>query len=187
MAKKFKPGVSSLFPNLYKTFTFEYFSVCAVSFRRASTPPRGCPPAPPPPNHPGTWIQLYMITMEKGTNSGRFQTDYAILWTKLAINVNCPKFGAISSFHNVYTLALPFANQLFPSVRQLRKTKLWSRPVGMKSTEIIRDVKKSMVCVTRERSFLRFGKYFQKSSPSRPENISLTVGTDRSPPSYTMY
>ena len=39
----------------------------------------------------------------------------------------------------------------------------------------------------RGRSFLRFGKCFQNSSPSRPENVSLTVETDRSPPRYTMY
>ena len=46
---------------------------------------------------------------------------------------------------------------------------------------------KEVSCVTRGRSFLGFGKCFQNSSPSRPENISLIVETDRSPPHYTMY
>ena len=40
----------------------------------------------------------------------------------------------------------PLANRLFLSARQLQKTKLRNRPTGMKSTEIIGDVKKSIVC-----------------------------------------
>ena len=61
------------------------------------------------------------------------------------INVNRPKFGALSSFPNINIFTPPLANQLFPSARQLWKTKLRNRPAGMKSTEIIGDVKKSIV------------------------------------------
>ena len=60
------------------------------------------------------------------------------------------------------------ANQCFPSALQLRKTKLRNRPTGTKNTEIIEDVKKSIVC-------------------DSGEIISLAVETDKSPPRYTMF
>ena len=65
-------------------------------------------------------------------------------------DVNHPKFGAISYFPNIYILTPQLANQLFPAARQLRKTQLWNQPTGMKSTEIIRDVKKCIVCDSGE-------------------------------------
>ena len=73
-------------------------------------------------------------------------------------------------------LAPPLTNQLFPSAEQLRKTKLRNRPTSIKSSEIIGNVKRNIVCDSGEIISTNF-----------PENISLTVGTDRSPPSYTMY
>ena len=64
-------------------------------------------------------------------------------------NLTCepnPKFGAISSFHNMYISTPSLANQSLPSALQLRKTKLRNRPTGTKNTEIIGGVKKSIVC-----------------------------------------
>ena len=96
----------------------------------------------------------------------------------MTYNLTCelnPKFGAISSFHNMYILTPPLANQCFPSALQLRKTQLRNRPTGTKNTEIIGDVKQSIVCDSGEIiSTVR-------------EVFSLTVETDRSPPRYTMY
>ena len=94
-------------------------------------------------------------------------------------NITCelnPKFGAISSFHNMYISTLSLANKCFPPALQLRKTKLRNRPPGTKNTEIIGDVKKSIVCDLGE-----------IISTTRPEKISLTAETGRSPPRYTMY
>ena len=145
-------------------------------------PPTGVAPLDPfPPLRPARHLNLiiyYMIYyyIGKGTNSGNFQVGYAIclwqikrnMWTKPEINVNRPKFSAISSFSNVYILTPPLANQHFLFTLQLRITKLRNRPTGKKSTEIIGDVKKSIVW-------------------DSGEIISLTVETDRSPPCYTIY
>ena len=155
---------------------------------------------------------------------------------KLTCGIN-PKFGAISSFHNMYISTLQLANQCFPSAVQLRKTKLQNQPTGTKNTEIIGDGKKSIVCDSGAiiSAGLRFYKirfykiqhnsiqhncvyvvvyvcrnacvwvfylvetnlvetkacYHFYGSRSvfrpRPENISLTVETDRSLPRYTIY
>ena len=124
-------------------------------------------------------------------------------------NLTCelnPKFGAISSFHNMYISTPLLANQCFPSALQLRKTKLRNRPTDTKNTEIIGDVKKSIVCdsgeiistvsevfsgrvVVERAAGARDGDETRRrrSTTTRPENISLTVETDRSPPRYTMY
>ena len=93
-------------------------------------------------------------------------------------NLTCelnPKFGAIIFFPNIYILKPPLANQLFPSARQLRKTKLRNRPTGRKSTEIVEYIKKSIVYDSGGDHLYGSGSVFR------------TVETDRSLPSYTMY
>ena len=141
------------------------------------------PPAPPTASASESNYLLHdSLLMEKELMAKRFRLAMLsvydrsnFLWIKSGINANRLKFGAISSFYNTYILTPPLANQLFSFALQLRKTKLWNRPTGMKSIEIIRDVKKSIVCDSGE------------MISTVQEVFSLTVETDRSPSSYTIH